>query len=216
MKYFIFLFIALLAVLFTGCSGSQVASSEKEADKAAAKSLKTFSRLITKENYVKMGFKSLDEVKKAKLDNSIRDYMIELSSLKEYREGTNPERLLIRMHSLVYPVLVDGEARTSLTVAYRESRWEAHSFGYSNFTKLLAVQLNELSKNQRLPRSAFFIVRVPALNLVFLGYRTKEKIMLISVLDATNYDISVGVPVPAGIVLTKLRSAAQKCNDLPR
>jgi hypothetical protein len=142
--------------------------------------------------------------------------MIELSSLKGYQSGTNPEKLLIRMHSLIYPVLVDGEVRTSLTIAYNDKKWETHSFGYSNFARSLAAQLNEQSKKQRLPKSAFFIVRVPALNLVFLGYRRKEKLMLTLVLDAPNYDLIVGEPLSASVVLTRLQSAAAKHNNLPR
>jgi hypothetical protein len=210
----------LLTGLLTGCPGLPAKYSELQdreaADKAAAQSLKTLRKLITEQNYKQMGFESLEEAQNAALDNAIQDYAVDLASLKEFRTGDDPGKLLLRTRSLVYPVLVNGEVRTSITIAYRDKAWEAQSFGRSNFIKLLADRLAAQSKTQNLTRRDFFIVRVPAFNLVFLGYRMNRKFMLLPILHSPEYGISAGIPTPADIVFTRLRAAARSYDDLPR
>jgi hypothetical protein len=210
----------LLAGLMAGCPEPPAKYSELQsreaADKAAAQSLKTFRKLISEQNYKQMGFESLEEAQNATLDNAIQDYAVDLASLKEYRSGDDPTKLLLQTRSLVYPVLVNGEVRTSMTIAYRERVWKAQSFGRSNFMRLVANQLAAQSKTQNLTRNDFFIVRVPAFNLIFLGFRVDRKFMLSPVINSTEYDLSAGTPMPADIVLTKLRTAARSYDDLPR
>lgn len=210
----------VLAGFSAGCSKQPIRYSEKEsreaANIAAAKSLRTLRKLISEENYKQMGFDSLGEVANAALDYSIPEFAIDVASVREYRSDGDPGTLLVFAHSLVYPVLVSGEVRTSITMAYRDQVWKAQSFGHSNFTRLLAIQLAAQSKNQKLDRNAFFIVRVPAFNLVFLGFRINRKFMFAPVFDAPEYDLVAGTPVPADIIVEKLQAAARDYNDLPR
>jgi hypothetical protein len=72
------------------------------------------------------------------------------------------------------------------------------------------------SKQQKLSKNSFFIVRVPALNLVFLGYYLKKKLMLSPIENAHNYKFIVGFPMLASDVLIKFRLAAKNHNNLPR
>jgi hypothetical protein len=208
------MFLSIL--FFAGCATQQIDISEIGADKAAAVSLNSFSKLITNRNFRMMGFESRDEVRRATLDKSIREYVIELSSIKGFKENMNPEKLLVRTRTLVYPVLIDSSIRTSLTIAYRNNRWESQSFGYSNLTKIIAALMNAKSKEPGFSRNVFFIVRVPAFNLAFLGYRFKGTLTLIPLFDSPAFDLKTGIPVPASIVVKVLKTASEEYKDLPR
>jgi hypothetical protein len=218
MKSVPFSLIGIAAVVLIGCSQQSELSEEElsAADKAAANSLATFRKMITLQNCRQMGFDSLDEARHATLDNSVREYAVDLQSLQEYWIGNDPGKMLVPTRSLVYPVLVNGEARSSITMSLRKDVWEANSFGYSNFTRVLAGRIDTQAKKENLPRKAFFIVRVPAFNLVFLGYRLKRTLMLSPVLDSPEYDFAAGLPVSAAVVFQKLQAAAGDYQDLPR
>ncbi len=218
-KFSCLIVLGFIAGLAIGCSRPPARYSEPEsseaADRAAAASLATFRKLITDQNFRHMGFDSLEEVKNAALDNSIKEYEIDLNSLKKYRTGDDPEEFLLPAHSLVYPVLVNGRVRTSITLGYRDNAWKAQAYGRSNLMKIIANQREDLSKNQQLIRSAFFIVRVPALNLAFLGYRVNRTLMFSPILDSPGYGFAAGIPMPSDFVLQRLRSAARDYDDLP-
>ena len=199
---------------------SQSSAEEKEMlieqiQPIAQKSLKSFSGLITKENYKQMGFESPDEIKNAILGTPIEDYMVRLDTLKEYKVGSKADTLLTKTNQFIYPVLVKEKVRSSITISKSKEQWKAVSFGGSNFVKLVSRRLKDSSKATGLDISSYFSVRVPALNLFFIGYRTKRGLMLIPLMDDTRLKFKAGESMKAEKVFSAILPAAKAHSGLP-
>ena len=181
----------------------------------AQSSLKSFSKLITKENYRQMGFESSKEIHYAVLGTPIEDYMVRLDTLKEYKPGSNPNKLLMKTDQFIYPVLVKEKVRSSITISKIKEKWKAVSFGDSNFMKLVSNRLKDSSKATGLDISSYLSVRVPALNLFFIGYRTKSGLMLIPLIDDTRLKFKSGVSMKAEKVFSTILPDAKAHSGLP-
>jgi hypothetical protein len=59
-------------------------------------------------------------------------------------------------------------------------------------------------------------VRIPALNLTFIGYTDDGKLMLDSVGEVNAYGIRPGSTLPATEIFERLRAFAQRHDELPR
>jgi len=199
---------------------SQSSAEEKEMlieqiQPIAQRSLKSFSKLITKENYKQMGFESPDEINNAVLGVPIEDYMVRLDTLKEYKVGSKADTLLTKTNQFIYPVLVKEKVRSSITISKIKEKWKAVSFGGSNFVKLVSNRLKDSSKATGLDISSYFSIRVPALNLFFIGYRTNRGLMLIPVIDDTRLKFKSGVSMKAEKVFSTILPDAKAHNGLP-
>ena len=187
----------------------------EEIQVVAVKSLETFSKLVTKDNYKQMGFESPEEVRMAKLGQPLRDFMVRLDQLKEYQPGSDPNALLSGGNQAMYPLFIKKKVRSSITIGERSGKWKAVSFGGANFIKLLNNILTKSVEATGLSLSSYFIVRVPALNLSFLGYRIDNKLMLVPLLDEPQFNFKAGVSMPADTVFKTILPAAREHNGLP-
>ena len=215
MRIIISLFIVLLLMV------SQVSAQEtkvliKEIQPVAQRSLKSFSQLVTKENYRQMGFESPEEVHSATLGTPIQDFMVRLDRLKKYEPGSKPYELLTATSQVIYPVLVKDKVRSSITISKTKESWQAVSFGGPNFVKLVSSTLMESSKVTGLDYSSYFIVRVPSLNLFFLGFRSNNELMLVPLMDDTRLKFKAGVSMKAERVFSTILPDAKAHDGLPR
>ena len=181
----------------------------------AQSSLKSFSKLITKENYRQMGFESPKEIQYAVLGTPMEDYMVRLDTLKEYKPGSNPNKLLMKTDQFIYPVLVKKKVRSSITISKIKEKWKAVSFGGSNFIQLVSKRLKDSSKATGLDISSYFSVRVPALNIFFIGYNTKRGLMLIPLMDDRRLKFKAGIGMNAEKVFSTILPDAKAHNGLP-
>ena len=74
---------------------------------------------------------------------------------------------------------------------------------------------SELSQRDERPLSEYFEVRIPAMNLVFLGTRTEEGLLLTPVLDDPSYGFERGGTLPAEKALEAIVPAASEHKGLP-
>jgi len=200
---------------------SQVSAQEskvliKEIQPVAQRSLKSFSQLVTKENYRQMGFESPEEVYSATLGTPIQDFMVRLDRLKKYEMGSKPDELLTATSQVIYPVLVKDKVRSSITISKTKESWQAVSFGGPNFVKLVSSTLMESSKVTGLDSSSYFIVRVPSLNLFFVGFRSNNELMLVPLMDDTRLKFKAGVRMKARRVFSTILPDAKAHDGLPR
>jgi len=214
MKSLLSLLIIFLLMVSQSCAEEEKMLIEK-LQPIAQRSLKSFSHLITKENYKQMGFESSDEINNAVLGVPIEDYMVRLDMLKKYKPGSNPNKLLMKTDQFIYPVFAKKKVRSSITISKIKEQWKAVSFGGSNFVKLVSNRLKDSSKATGLDISSYFIVRVPALNLFFVGYHTKGGLMLIPLRDDSRLKFKSGVSVKAEKVFSTILSYAKAHNGLP-
>jgi hypothetical protein len=215
MRIFKYLFTALL-VMAPLASAQETRVPIKEIQPVAQKALETFSQLVTKENYAQMGFDSTEQVRTATLGIPIQDFIVRLDTLKKYIPGSMPEELLTASNQVIYPVLVKDQVRSSITISKTKENWQPVSFGGSNFVKLASKTLMENSRETGLDHSSYFLVRVPSLNLFFLGYRSNTELMLVPLMDDKRLEFKAGVGIKAGQVFSAILPDAKAHDGLPR
>lgn len=215
MRILLVLFILLLLMV------SQVSSQNKElfikeVQPVAQTSLQRFSQLVTKENYKQMGFEAPEEVLSANLGFPIQDFMVRLDKLVKYESGSKPDELLTETNQFVYPVLVKGKVKSSITISKTMESWQAVSFGGPNYVKLVSNTLMDSSKATGLEQSSYFIVRIPSLNLFFIGFHSNNELMFIPLRDDTRLKFKAGASLQAKEVFSTILPDAKAHDGLPK
>ncbi len=194
--------LLLFCIIFAGILFPQ----ERDPRDVAMKSLETFKQLVTEENYSAMGFSSKDEISKAQLGEPLKIYIVRLDQLQKYNENTNPNELLTEQQKYIYPVTVNGDTKSSLSVARFNDEWKSSSFGSPNYIMMLAKFRSNNS----------FVVNVLALNLSFIGTREDNKLMLTPIMDYPTFDFKAGQTMPAEDVFKRILPEAREHDGLPR
>ena len=212
------LLLSLFAVLILAAqTRAQVSTAPfSETQPVAQEALKTFSRLVTKENFRRMGFESLEEVRSVTLGAPMQDFIVRLDKLKKYEPGVNPDELLTATNQVIYPVLVKDQVRSSITISKTGESWKAVSFGGPNFIKLISSTLKENTKTTRLASTEYQVIRVPSLNLFFLGFRLNNELMFVPVMDNTRLKFKAGAGMKAENIFSAILPEAKAHNGLPR
>jgi hypothetical protein len=209
--------IAFAALLLASQASAQGTTAPlKEVQAVAQKSLATFSQLVTKDNYRQMGFDDPEEVRAATLGVPTQDFLVRLDMLKKYEPGGSPDALLSPTNQVMFPVLARGQVKSSVTIAKTKEGWQAASFGGPNYVKLVSSTLKESSKVTGLDYASYFVVRVPSLNLFFLGFRSTNELMLVPLVDNARLEFKAGVGMKAEKVFAAIVPEAKAHDGLPR
>ena len=121
--------------------------------------------------------------------------------------GADAASLLTRTAETVYPVMINGETKSSVTIVHKEGGYAPSSFGNAEIVKNLTRYRN--------PGGSDFMVRVPALNLYFLGRQVDNHLVLVAVSEDARLKLRPGEPAPAETVLQQLVPLANAYNGLP-
>ena len=89
---------------------------------AARTSLQTLRQLVDTENVRDLGFETPQQAQQAQLGQPLLDYTVRLDELAKY-DGGDPAKYLHATGQAVYPVLVDGKPRSSITLLRKGSTW---------------------------------------------------------------------------------------------
>jgi len=216
MMRFIVTLVAAAFVLISQANSQQLRLIDEEAQKAASGALATFGQLVTEDNYRAMGFDSLGEVGVARLAEPLRVFMVRLDHLQKYEPGSDPNKMLSGGDQVIYPVTVGEQVRSSITVHKVERTWKAFDFGSPTLVKMLAKVRKYSADSTKLAISSYFVVRVPALNLYFIGHRADGVLMLTPLVDHPGYRFKARVTMPADRVFAALLPAAKGHDGLPR
>lgn len=210
--------IALTAViLMASMAGTQErALPLDDIHRVALDALKAFSQLVTDQNYKAMGFESPGEVRDVKLGEPLRVFMVGLSQLQKYQPGEDPSRLVTPLDQMIYPVAVGDRVRSSIIIAKMGEGWQAIEFGSAAIVTKLSELRKSSSDSTRLLPAAYFIVRIQALNLEFLGHRMDNAMMLTPLFDDAFYGFKAGATMPASTVFEMVLPEAKKHDGLPR
>jgi hypothetical protein len=208
--------VVLLVVLAQGCnrdSRSSTSQAQEEptftdAQSAANQSLATFRKLVNAQNFKEFGFESADEVANASLGQPMRTSMVKLDQLKAYKAGDDPNRLLSDLNQVYYPVTVQNNVRSAISIEQSNGRWKATGFGPANLAKQIAQARHTADTEQ-------ILVHVAAFNLYFAGHRADGRLMLTPVADYSSFNLKAGTALPAEQVFAALVPFAQQYNGLP-
>ncbi len=212
-KCILICFISVMVVSQT--SAQEAFVKIEEIKPAASKALDTFGSIITEQNYRRMGFKSVEEVRTAQLGVPFQEYMVRLDQLQKYESGVDPDRLLSGGQIVYFPVNVQNETRSSIMMVKEKEQWKAYSYGSANLVKLLTGFRSRMERSTDMSISSFFAVRIPALNLYFVGYHENRQLMLTPILDNAEYKFKSGIPISGEEVFRTLLPVAKAHDGLP-
>jgi hypothetical protein len=201
------LFAALVIAL--GVSASARAQSVESRNVEAARTLQSLPDLVNEKNHRTLGFEKVDEVRSAKLGDAIPVFMVRLDQLKLYKGG-DASRLLVDLQTFIYPVQVDGQVRSTVEVRAESGRWEQARIGGAQRIRALDKNRRAAVKSTGMADSDFFEVRVPALNMVFLGHHDADGLKLTPLLDDAANEMKAGKTEAAEKVLARLVPLAQQ------
>jgi len=178
-------------------------------DRAADETLNLLKELVTDEDSAEMGFRSPDEVAHAKRGAALEIFNIDLDRLKSYAPGADPASLLATTARWIYPVTVNGQVRSSVSVVKVAEGFRPSGFGDAETIKAVSRYRTGADPARDI------VVRIPALSLYFLGKRSGSGLLLTPLNADPALDVpgqprlTPGVAVPAQVVLQRLVPLAQ-------
>lgn len=185
-----------------------------DSQQAAARALAIFRSIVDSQNYRRLGFDSVTDVHTATLGKPLVAFHIGLHDLRGYQPGTDPSRLLRGGRRIVYPVLVRGGARASVTLTEDSAGWKGVSYGGPVSAGLVEKALSDAAHSVHQRSGPYFLIRVLALNVNFLGYYdNNRRLDLIPLLDDPRHRWRAGLPSEADSVFAQLSGDAGGVSD---
>jgi hypothetical protein len=190
------------------------AAIPKEAQDEAQRSLSLLHQIVTPETYKKLGFQSVDEVNRVTLGAPMRVLMVPLDHLKEYQPGAKIEEMLQDTNEVRFPVSVEGQVRTSVVMRQIDGKWQVAKFGRPALTQALEVVRMRVVTAET-PAESLLEVKIPALNLYFVGREVGSSLMLTSSVDDARFDLKQGEEVDAQQIFSKIAPYARELKTGP-
>lgn len=188
----------------------------EQSDKLAQAGLSTFQDLVKQQkNYREMGFESVRDLDRITLGEPMRVFMVRLDELGKYEKSKDPNKLLHEAKRIYYPVQVDDKVRSSLTVSATAKGLAVSSFGSPNKIKLVARARENSIDATRLTAAQYFLVEVPGLKLVFVGYRVDSTLMLVPILDNSGFEFKARVAIEARDAFLRMVPAVPSHMEAP-
>lgn len=172
-----------------------------------------------------------DHAKELGFDTGIKDakvrktpfpmFEVGLNDLRNFALGKEVNNLLSFTHQLLFPVEVDNQVKSSVTIRFvhdtpgeteqkeKETGWRLTRWGLPNLIRQLTKEHDRL-KTQK----PGFLVSIPALNRTFLGYEDNTVIKLIPLTN--DYLFKAGKSYLAQDVFEWLSAEAESVDDSPR
>ncbi len=221
MRYSIYYLMLLLCLCVVPAQAQTIEQGalrmhHEKAATMAFKSLNDLAQLAKQVDVRTLGFNNLDQVLAAKLGQPIADVMVRLDELREYRPGDQVKSLLHVTGRLIYPLEVDRMARSAMVLSLNKSEnWTLESFGGASQIGMLTELRKQLANQEGRSQQDYYQVRVPALQLMFLGIEQNGEEYLSPLFDMPVHGMAKGKIYPASEVLEKLVDAARKHNGEP-
>ena len=128
-----------LLLVMAACRGGETPKPPSpQPQQAATDALGVLQKLVNDQNYRAMGFDAVDEVKQAQLGQPLAIFNIGLDQLKGYQTGANANGVLSKNSETIYPVMVNGQVKSSVTVVQKEGGYQPSSFGNAEIIKGLS------------------------------------------------------------------------------
>lgn len=183
----------------------------------ADKGLKIFADIAKESNEFKSEkLAKSSDADKATLDQPIHEFFVRLDSLKNYKYGNDPENLINDAEVINFPVTIDNDAVGEVTVALRDKQWEFISVADARVVSLRKKALEKSADNLNTQKNGHFLVKVPAMNIEFIGFRSKKLPLQLTPLVSNSYfRLEEGVTYPAAKVFGWLAATANSMEDVP-
>lgn len=154
-----------------------------------------------------------DEAAQSTRGTKLKVYLVGLDKLSTFSPGDNAKKTLVDTKETVYPVYTGKTLRTSISIRKKGGGWKNASMGGAEIHYLEPIR-NAHSKANSIDIKSYFIVRVPAMYLSFLGYYKGNNLYLVPVHSHPDVAFSIGKGVPAADIYTKIKSLVGKYRDI--
>lgn len=196
--------------------GVDLGAQAQASRSAAQASLPNLARLAAR-NSKALGFATPTEAQRAELSSPMSDFIIGLDTIRKFRPGTDPMSLLRSTGLVVYPVLVEGTVRSSVTMKKQGSEWKAVAFGAPGLSGALKSSRDKVLARANVRSENTFQVRIPAFHLTFVGHVDNGHLMLTPADGYSQYGFEAGTTLAAEDVLSRLQPEAEHDDEaLPR
>jgi hypothetical protein len=217
----IVLLTAVLAMVPMACFGQNpggvdLTAVARDSAAAAKQSLPALAELAKGDNAVRLGFSAPGDAERSELATPLSDFIVGLDDLRSWQPSTDPMTLLRPTGLVVYPVTSGGAVRSSVTLKKQDSAWQAVAFGAPAQSQAVAGARAAVTEKANVPDTQTFQVRIPAFNLVFVGYVDSGRLILTPAVDAQRYGLTAGAAVPADQVFARIKPDAERDPGLPR
>lgn len=211
--------VLMLSVSTTAVAASAltIENDSIAAVKAAESSLpqvrEQLSKLVRRGQYGILGFHVPAEIDRVNLTSPLAAFDVRVSVLQSYDGGADPANLLIGIGHVFYLLVVDEHVRSLVETERGVADWKPIKFGFP----ALARQLSEAIRIERIPfdeSPVHFVVRVPALNAMFIGRRRGTEFLLTAV-TRNILGMNAGETWPAREVFRELAPLVRRLNHLP-
>ncbi|CUS37105.1 exported hypothetical protein [Candidatus Nitrospira nitrosa] len=153
-------------------------------------------------------------------------YEVRLEDIQNFTPNKDAKKLLVRTPQLLFPIEVQNEVRSSITVrstinqprgieqtADQETRWRPTRWGLPKLIARLTTERKRLDdKISRL--KGFRLVSIPALNRNFLGYEDNADLKLVPLVS--DHLFTAGKPLSTREVFLSLIPEAKSVDGSPR
>ncbi len=192
------LLLIFCAFLMMGCTQrkNEPKPAAMELQEAGENAIDVLQKLVNEQNYKSLGFLTIGEVQQAELGEPMEVYNMGLEKLRSFRAGQDPNSVLMLSVETIFPVTVGSEVRTGVTISHREQGYEASSFGNADVVRRLAGY-------RQSPKE--FAVRIPALNMYFVGRHVETCILLMPIINDPRLKLQAGETAPLEVVVKQLR-----------
>jgi hypothetical protein len=151
----------------------------QESRAPADKALKQLQGLATKDNFLSLGFDSLEEVARAELGQALPVVIVRLDELRDYKEKGEAYKLLHPLPKVLYGVTVKGAPRCGLEVQKRDDKWETSAVGIAGPAREFIQAVKKQGEKDR--ATLYFVIKILALNETYLAYQTDQGVRMVHV-----------------------------------
>lgn len=185
--------------------------SEKEAADIGLVLLREIAQKPTfGQTFRSYGFDSPEQATDLAFGRPLQIYLVRLNRLRHFNFGSDAEQLLESPVEVIYPVKARGEVTSSIIVTSQNRKtWSASRFGGANLIRPL-TQFPEYKNS-----SSSFLVRIPDLNLYFLGDHINGQLMLTAIANRPEFHWEAGQSLPAQDAFARLVPAAKARGEGP-
>lgn len=209
--------LAALGSVYPPAAFSQalVTLAPETATAAAAKSLGTFRSISGSGSHaLSLGLDAPGEASKASVGEAVVDYMIGLNPLRDW-DGADAMALLRPTGQFVYPITIDGETKSSVTIAQVKGEWVAAAFGSPTEAKARSSVKDSQSQGPGASKE-YAQVRIPALRATFLASQGPGGLEFTPLTSRPEVGLIAGQPASATEVLRRLQPIAKRIDpDVP-
>jgi hypothetical protein len=143
----------------------------------------------------------------SRLGTPLREYIVGLNSLREFKAGMDPNRIIGGGNEFFFPIFVGAQAQSAVRVIDQNGKAVTESIGGTAIVKQLAAVLGKSLSGS--PASTINAVRIPALGLYFVTRGEGMNLQLASLYDVPIFELRQGAFRSASSIFSSLGAIAR-------